>query len=360
MDESSQIYGMQQVLRWLKEDGVRALPALIESGMPKTDDIARLVADLGDEKTKVDASRRLVAIAQDVASPGWKKKKAPSVEAANKASGLEPTKDQFEAQLDQYQEEELLRVFQSMTKIGQTPIVDFLLQYAQNKDYPAKRRAAALAALEGHLDRKKPAHADAVLSLLSDDTTPDLLRDVAVKRVGELPREKVVEKLYTLFDNERWQIRWIAADLILKMSETKHVDEFMKKLGRAQGMAMSEPLVYGPTIGQMKGSPKPVEYIDKYAKEDQPVQARLTALGYYYKNGGAADIPKVEAYKNDTTKVPSCAESATDCEWECTIQVDKQPVAKEVSTVGDFVEYCIRPAMEARASEKKDEKKDKN
>lgn len=359
MDESSQIYGMQQVLRWLKEDGVRALPALIEPGMPKNDDIARLVADLGDSKAKLEASKRLVSIAKEVASPGWMKKKAPAVEAANKASGLNPTKEQFEAQLSQYQEEELLRVFQSMQKVGQAPIVDYLLEYAQNKNEDAKRRASALAALEGHLDRKDPKHADAILSLLSDDSTPDLVRDVAVKRVGELPREVVIEKLYKLFGNERWQIRWVAADLILKMSETKHIDEFMKKLGRAKGMAMSEPLVYGPTIGQMKGSPKPIQYVDKYAKPEYPVQDRLTALGYYYKNGGPADIPKVEEYKDDTTKVPTCTEGATDCEWVCTIQVDKKPVAKEVSTVGDFVEYCIKPAMQARASEKKDEKKGK-
>jgi hypothetical protein len=183
-----------------------------------------------------------------------------------------------------------------------------------------------------------------------------MVRDVAVKRVGELPRDKVVAKLYDLFGNDRWQIRWVAADLILKMSETKHIDEFMSKLGKARDMAMSEPLVYGPTIGEMKGSPKPIEYINKYAKAQYPVQARLTALGYYYKNGGPADIAKVDAFKDDTTKVPSCAEGATECEWMCTVQVDKKPVPKEISTVGDFVEYCVKPAMTARAADKKDEK----
>src|SRR5690606_21569727 len=37
LDESSQIYGMQQVFRWLKADGVRPLPGLIASGNPKND-----------------------------------------------------------------------------------------------------------------------------------------------------------------------------------------------------------------------------------------------------------------------------------------------------------------------------------
>ncbi len=359
MDESSQIYGMQQVLRWLKADGVRPLPDLITSGNPKNDAIAELVADLGDSETKLRTSKKLVAVAREVDSDAWLKKKAPAVEAANQASGLKPTKEQFQAQLEQYQEEELLRVFQSMKKVGQTPVVDYLLAYAQDSKQPAKRRAAALDALEGHLERNNDKQADAVLALLSDDSTPDLVRQMAVKRVGELPREKVIDKLYALFKNDRWQIRWVAADLILRMSQTKQLDEFMSKLGKTKGMAMSEPLVYGPAIGDMKGSPKPLELVDKYASAGHPVQARLTALGYYYKNGTAKDLPKIERYSNDSQKVPNCSPDATDCEWQCTIQVDGKPEAKEVETVGDFVNFCIKPALEKRTNSETEQKKEK-
>jgi len=359
MDESSQIYGMQQVLRWLKADGVRPLPELVVAGNPKNDAIADLVADLGDQEAKLQTSQKLVAIAREVDSEAWLKKKAPSVEAANKASGLNPTKEQFQAQLEQYQEEELLRVFQSMKKVGQPPVVDYLLGYAQDSKQAEKRRAAALAALEGHLDRNNEKQAQAILSLLSDDSTPDIVRNVAVKRVGELPREKVIDKLYDLFKNERWQIRWIAADLILRMSETKHLDEFMTKLGRTKNMAMSEPLVYGPLIGEMKGSTKPLTYVEKYASAGHPVDARLAALGYYYKNGTVNDLAKVERYSNDKQKVPTCAEDATDCEWECTIQVKGSPEVKQVETVGDFVNYCVKPAMEKRTAAKTEQKEEK-
>jgi len=359
MDESSQIYGMQQVFRWLKEDGVRPLPDLIAPGNAKNDAIAGLIADLGDKAAKLSASNKLVAIAREVDTEAWVKKRAPSVEAANKASGLTPTKEQFQAQLEQYQEEELLRVFQSMQKVGQTPVVDYLLAYAKDSKNPEKRRANALASLEGHLERNNPAHADAILSLLSDDGTPDLVRGVAVKRVGELPRDKVIDKLYALFKNPRWQIRWVAADLILRMSETKHLDEFMTKLDKAEGMAMSEPLVYGPIIGGMKGSPKPIAFVEKYASAGHPVEARLTALGYYYKHGTKADLAKVEQYASDSEKVPSCAENATECEWQCTIQVNKKPETKDVATVGDFVNYCIKPALESRTSANAEQKEQK-
>lgn len=359
MDESSQIYGMQQVFRWLKEDGVKPLPTLMEPGSPKNDAISGLVADLGDAETKLKASQKLVSIAREVDSDAWIKKKAPAVEAANKASKLNPTKEQFQAQLEQYQEEELLRIFQSMKKVGQPPVVDYLLNYAQDSKQATKRRAAALAALEGHLDRNSSKQADIVLGLLSDDDTPDMVRQAAVKRVGELPREKVIDKLYGLFKNERWQIRWVAADLILRMSETKHLGEFMNKLSRTEGMALSEPLVYGPAIGEMKGSPKPTELIDKYSSAGQPVQARLTALGYYYKNGTSEDLAKIERYANDTQKVPECGEDATDCEWQCTVTVDDKAEAKEVATVGDFVNYCIKPALEKRGSTKSEQKEEK-
>lgn len=147
--------------------------------------------------------------------------------------------------------------------------------------------------------------------------------------------------------------------MILRMSDTKHLDEFMTKLGRTKNMAMSEPLVYGPLIGDMKGSTKPLAFVEKYSSAGHPVEARLAALGYYYKNGTANDLAKVERYSDDKQKVPTCAEDATDCEWECTIQVKGAPEAKQVETVGDFVNYCVKPAMEKRAATKTEQKEEK-
>ena len=74
------------------------------------------------------------------------------VEAANKASKLSPKPEQFRAQLEQYQEEELLRVFASMKRVGGQPAVDYLLGFAENKANSDKKRANALAALQGNLE----------------------------------------------------------------------------------------------------------------------------------------------------------------------------------------------------------------
>jgi len=283
LDDSSQMFGMEQVLRELKADGVRSLPDLIVPGAAKIDRISQMIADFGDDATKAKASEKLVAVAKEVNSPKWIEQKAGVVEAANKASKLNPKPEQFKAQVEQYQEEELTHVFASMKKVGGKPSVAYLLMYAQDKTQPEKRRAAALAALQGNLDKKDSAHAAAVLAVAGAVDTPDSVRDAALQRVGELPRALVIDKLYDLFRDPKWQVRQVAAQLVMKMSDTTQLPEFFAKLGQAEGMAITEPLRYGALMASMKGPPSPAEVAEKYAGSGHPVQDRLVALGYWYK-----------------------------------------------------------------------------
>jgi len=352
MDESSQIYGIEQVLRELKAEGVRTLPELIDPGARKIDRIADLVAELGDSPTKLRASQKLVEVAREVGSDRWIKQKAPAVEAANKASKLNPTPEQFKAQLETYQEEELLRVFASMKKVGGAPAVDYLLEFAQNELHPEKRRAAALAALEGNLDKNNSRHAEIALAIASGKDTPDVVRDIALLRVGEFPRKVVVSKLYELFEHDNWKVRWVAAELVLKMSEPQHIDEFMQRVGNTKHLAITEPLRYGALMGSMKGSPAPKQLIDKYVQPGHPVQARLSAFGYYFDKGTKEDLPAVEPYVADAAKVEGCKEGAQDCEWKCTVGEGEQQETKDITTVGEFVRYCVKPAMEKRKAQK--------
>src|SRR5687767_8708823 len=157
-------------------------------GAAKIDAMAELVADFGDPETKLAASQRLVVIASEVASDNWIRQKSPGVEAANKAQKLNPNPDQFKAQMAAYQEEELLRVFASMKRVGGQPVVEYLLRFVQNKTQSAKLRQGALAALQGNLNRNNGAHADAVLAVAADADTPDMVREIALMRVGEFPR----------------------------------------------------------------------------------------------------------------------------------------------------------------------------
>lgn len=352
LDDTSQMFGMEQVLRELKADGVRTLPDLIVPGANKIDRLSAMIADFGDEQTRNTASEKLVSVAKEVSSENWIKQKAPGVEAANKASKLSPTPEQFKAQLTKFQEEELLRVFASMKKVGGKSVVSFLLNFAQSKQEDEKRRAAALAALQGNLDKKDPAHAAVVLAIAGASDTPDSVRDQALQRAGELPRPLVIDKLYELFRDPNWKVRQVAAQLVLKMSETPQLPEFFDKLAKAENMAITEPLRYGALISTMKGSPSPAEVAEKYAAPGRPVQDRLAALGYYYNVGTAADVPKIAGYSSDRTATPKCKADAKDCDWKCEITTGKGSETKEVTTLGEFVEHCVKPAMEKNKAAK--------
>jgi hypothetical protein len=349
LDDSSQLYGVEQVLRELKAEGARGLPDLILPGAAKLDRLSDLTAELGDPETKLRASQKLVEVAKSVNSDAWVASKRAGVEAANKQSKLVPTEEQLKAQLTQYQEEELLRIFGSMKKIGGKPVVEYLLGFVQNKNALERRRTAAMAALQGNLDRNSAAQAQVALSIAGDPATPDSLRELSLQRVGEFPRAMVVEKLYDLFKNDNWKVRWVAASLVLKMSDTSQVPEFMTKLSQAEGLAITEPLSYGGLLADLKGSPSPAELAVKYSAAGNSVPTRLTALSYYYGAGTSTELPLVEGFEKDTTATPKCKADAKECEWKCTVQGAGGEETKDIKTVGEFVEFCVKPAMQKRS-----------
>jgi hypothetical protein len=349
-DDSSQTYAVKQMVTELRVDAVKALPAQMVPGASKVDAMAELISDFGDAPTKLAASERLVVIATETASPNWIRQKSPGVEAANKASKLAPTPEQFAAQMQQYQEEELLRIFASMKRIAGAPVVDYLLRFVQDKSRSPKLRSGALAALQGHVDRTSAAHAEAVLAVAAAADTPDQVRDVALLRVGEFPRAIVIERLYGLFANDNWKVRWVAAELVLKMSDTSQLRDFFERIGRVDGMAITEPLRYGALIAEMKGPQKPFDVVSSYLGSNHPVEARATALGYFYNKGTAADLPKLTSLTKDPQKTPTCEKDAQDCEWKCEVAADGKRETKDISTLGEFVEFCVKPAVEKRGT----------
>jgi hypothetical protein len=347
-DDSTQMYSVKQMVGELRAESVRCLPSQMQPGASKVDAMADLVADFGDPATRLAASEKLVVIGNETASETWIRQKSPGVEAANKAAKLTPTPDQFRQQLEQYQEEELVRVFTSMKRIGGAPVVDFLLRFAQDAKQSPKRRAAALAALQGHLDRANGKHADAVLAVAAAQDTPDQVRDVALQRVGEFPRPMVVTRLYDLFDSKTWKVRWVAAELVLRMSDTSQLPEFFEHIGKVRGMAITEPLRYGAVISEMKGPTKPADAVSPFLGSSHAVPERVTALGYYYNRGTAADLPKLSHFSSDKSKTPSCAQDDKDCEWKCEVDAEGKRETKDITTVGEFFDFCVKPAMEKR------------
>jgi hypothetical protein len=350
IDNSAQAYGVEQMMRFFGAPAVRNLPPLMTEQSTKVDRMASLIADLGDAATKEKASVQLVALAQGIDSAAWVAKERPLVEEANKRSGAKITDQQLQQQLDKFQEQELVKIFTSMRRVGGRPVIDYCLGFAGNSKNSDERRKAALAALENRIDKSATADIDKVFAIAKDEKTPDTVRDLAFARLGELPKDQVVPKLYTLFAARKWKVRWVSASLVLKTMTTKDIPEFMRHLPptAAHKMGLAEATTYGPMMAKMKapsGEPTPRDAITPYlaSKELGP---RLAALGFFYE-GKKADVSVVQSHEGDKAPVPKC-EKDDECGWTCV--VPKAPGSNEteqktITTVGEFVKFCVEPSM---------------
>ncbi len=136
IENGAQAFGVEQMMRFFGAPAVKGLPPLMTEQSTKVDRMASLVADLGDDATKQKASEQLRVLAVAIDSPNWIAKQKPLVQEANKraqaAGGPVVTDAQLNLQLEKFQEQELIKVFTSMRKIGGRPIIDFSLKYAAN------------------------------------------------------------------------------------------------------------------------------------------------------------------------------------------------------------------------------------
>jgi hypothetical protein len=347
LENPTQQYGLEQMMRFLGSSSVKGLPLLINETSSKIDRIAGLVADLGDDATKLAASQALVTLAKKIDSQGWIDKQTPIVKDADDRSNQKVTPDQLRLQILKFQDQELTKVFSSMKRLGGRPVVDYLIAYAGDPKNSSERRKVALVALEGRVDKTNAADIDRIFAVAKDDSTPDEVRDIAFQRLGELPKDQVVPKLYTLFQNKKWKVRWVAATNVLKAISTRQLPEFFSKL--PPKLALNEPLTYGSLIAKMEpsgGDPKPRDVL--IGDLGSPMLgAKLTSLGSFYQ-GKKADISVVDSRVSDTTPIPKC-DKDDDCGWTCDVakpgadKNDKE--SKTIATVGDFARYCIEPSM---------------
>jgi len=349
LENPAQQFGIEQMMRFLGSGSVRELPSLITESSTRIDRICGLVADLGDDATKLAGSQALVVLAKKVDGQAWIDKQTPAVQDADNRSNQKVTPDQLKQQVLKFQDQELTKVFSAMKRLGGRPVIEYLIQFGSDPKNSPERRKTALAALEGRVDKNNAADVDRIFTIAKDDSTPDEVRDIAFQRLGELPKDQVVPKLYTLFQNKKWKVRWVAAELVLRTIAPSQLPDFFNHLP-ASHLAMQEPLTYGGLIFKMDppaGGPKPRDLMMGYLGSGQ-VGAKLTALGYFYQ-GKKADASVVDSRAADSTPVPKC-EKDDDCGWTCDIPkagaADKNDKdSKTITTVGEFAKYCIEPSM---------------
>ena len=298
LNDRSQAFGMEQLLRHIGPASVKQLPSKMIKNSRSLSQMADLVSKIGSKETKEEASKQLVKIAEFVASEAWKKENTPKLEEANRKAGYDLSKAQFTEQLMRYQDESLTRVFGSMKKIGGEAVVAWALTTAATNKIPkdvkeedfTKRRALALAAITGHVDRKNKQHVKALFDIVSDDKVPPEVVDQAFARLRELPREDVIEGLYKLFDTNDWQRRRLAGVTILKISKAKHIDEFLGKLKEkpAKNFAPNEAITYGAYLAELKDG-EPLKALEPFMKSGDAKQ-RVTALSYWRAMGNKTQL----------------------------------------------------------------------
>ena len=364
-DNSMQMYGVEQVVKYIGAAAAKRLPELITNEQRKIPELARLIASSGDGPTKGLASERLVAVARYMISPKWVKDVTPTVEQANAESRLKPTEAQFKAQLTLLQDEQLKRLFGAMRQLGGRPVVEFCLGFAADKEQTAERRTLAMAALEGNYDHHNAEDVRRILALAEGEDTPDQVRDLAFRRVGEMPRDKVISHLYRIFRSKRWQARWVAAQYVIRMSTTAQIGEFFSHLpqGSSPMFAMTEALSYGDWIGdpsRMREEGRGARAVlSPYFNSDQAA-VRTSALGWFFGHGTKHDVTYLEQFYQDRSPVPRCDSDQVECDWTCYVdkassseggakagkEPEKEP--KEVKNIGEFVKYCIVPSIKDR------------
>ncbi len=156
IDNTSQQFGVEQIMRFLGGISVKRLPETISESSAKIDRACSLVADIGDDETKKRAGEALVAIAKKIDSVDWVEKQRALVNEANAKTKVNVTPAQVSEQLKAYQEQELEKVFINMKRVGGRPVVVYCLGYARDRNKSEKMRTDALAALENRVDKSVP------------------------------------------------------------------------------------------------------------------------------------------------------------------------------------------------------------
>jgi hypothetical protein len=349
LENPAQQFGIEQMMRFLGSVSVHDLPGLITESSTKIDRISGLIADLGDDPTKLAGSQALVTLAKKIDSQAWIDKQTPLVQDADNRANQKVTPDQLKQQVLKFQDQELTKVFSSMKRLGGRPVIDYLISFVADPKNSPDRRKTALAALEGRVDKNNTADVDRIFNVAKDDATPDEVRDIAFQRLGELPKDQVATKLYALFQSKKWKVRWVAASLVLKTMTPKQVPYFFSRLPPS-GLALNEALTYGGLIRDMQsgpGEPKPRDLMMGYMGSG-PIGARLAALGFFYQ-GKKADTSVVDSRAADPTPIPKC-DKDDDCGWTCDIpkpgSADKNDKeSKTIANIGEFARYCIEPSM---------------
>ncbi|MGZ3473096.1 MAG: hypothetical protein ACXWUG_01505 [Polyangiales bacterium] len=391
MDNGAQAYGVEQVLRKLGLPAAIRLPSLLTSKeaikSQRIDSLARIVVDVkptgGDkagtaayEKARDELSTNFAVILKGTIGEEYiKAVKAETDDALKKAgpggAAVLNNPATYKEYMGKVRDERLTQLFAVAKQIGRKPVVEVLLTLANDKNADGKQRALALAALEGNVDTSNDANLKSFLAIAKSDA-PDEVKHGALVRITAYNPDQAVKAYYELFDSPNWKVRFDGASSVISLMQkvgdkTKTtVREFIAHFPgkETSKMGLAEFNVYGTNLAALPKELKAKEAVDEALKSEK-LGPLLVGLGWYTANGTPADLPMLEKFEKDKAPVPKCTDT-DECGWDkpgCPVpkaggkpdEVDYKPIA----TVGDYVSYCLKPQIEARAKAPPAPKEDK-
>jgi hypothetical protein len=211
----------------------------------------------------------------------------------------------------------------------------------------------------------------AFLAIARSSTAPDEVKHGALQRITSYPPERTVKAFYELFESPNWKVRYDGAMSILTIMQKVGTrsgttpKEFLGKLPQkpddgtgtgGQKFGLGEPSAYGLTLSQL---PKELNARDAImdALNSKSMGAQLTALGWFLSVGTKNDLRMLAKWETDKAPVPKCKEE-DECGWDrpgCPVPKPggkpDEGEWKSVTTVGEYVRYCVKPQIELRAKQ---------
>ncbi len=389
LDNTAQQYGVEQILRSVGVIGTKRIPALLTAKLAiksvRLDVIVRVVTEVkgaGSDEARAELSNNFAKLLSDTINGAYadsvraetdealaKNPDGKKIVAEKNNPEKDPLKNPYVAYFLKVRDERLQQLFTLAKQVGGKGVATTLMGLAMNAELNKENRAFALAALEGNFDTKTDEAMKSFLALAKSNA-PDEVKHVALVRLAAYPPEQAVQGYYTLFGEQNWKIRYDAGMQILGVMQKigdkskTNVKEFIGKLPDKpeEKMGLGEGSDYARAMSAL---PKEMnaKQIVLSGLESKSMGAQLVALGWYLGLGTKEDLPAVEKYAASKDPLPKCKD-VDDCKWDVGCPVPKKDKPEEfetkpLSTVGDYVNYCVKVQIEMRAkAPKPDDKKD--
>lgn len=296
-------FSAEQVVRALGAPAAQKLVEALSAKLPQQAlvKLSELIGQLGRDKTKAEAGKKLVAIEEEMRSPAFLKWLESEIgsQLAQGDKKPDPARVTAAAMLnrDKFINEGAIP---AMKHLADQPVVaNRLLKIAADTSPTmTARRVRALQALEG---KARPEHLDALLALALDDKAPVQVRDYAFDRVGDIRDPKAIPPMWPLVQSANEQrLRWRAGELILAIGGSGVLAEFFAKLPDGAEYEPEELEGYATRMSQMTPLPRDVATAQLRSPDwwDQVI-----ALRFFERKGTEADVKAMSRLSKSSTPV---------------------------------------------------------